>query len=153
MGTGSRDDYEIFGVAMKSILQQDESKCYLCGRRDEPLERHHVFFGAFRQRSEEYGLTVKICALRCHREGENAVHRNSRVCRSLQRKVQAFAMGYYGWTMDEWREKFGKSYLGDEVEVETNIYDQVEEHHNCFVQILTNSRTGEVSIGWREEYE
>lgn len=34
---------------------------------------------------------------------------------------------------------------------ETNIYDVVEEHHNCFVQVLRNSVTGEESIGWREE--
>lgn len=34
---------------------------------------------------------------------------------------------------------------------ETNIYDVVEEHHNCFVQVLRNSATGEESIGWREE--
>lgn len=37
--------------------------------------------------------------------------------------------------------------------VETNIYDVVEEHHNCFVQILTNSVTGETSIGWKKEEE
>ena len=37
--------------------------------------------------------------------------------------------------------------------VETNIYDQEEIHHNCTVQVLTNSLTGEVSVGWWEERE
>ena len=35
--------------------------------------------------------------------------------------------------------------------VETRLFDIVEEHHNCFVQILTNSVTGEISIGWKKE--
>ena len=34
--------------------------------------------------------------------------------------------------------------------VETNLYDQEEIHHNCTVQILRNSITGEVSVGWWE---
>ena len=34
--------------------------------------------------------------------------------------------------------------------VETNIFDMVERHENCTVEILTNSVTGEVSIGWWE---
>ena len=37
--------------------------------------------------------------------------------------------------------------------VETNIFDQEEIHHNCTVQILTNSVTGERSIGWWPENE
>ena len=33
----------------------------------------------------------------------------------------------------------------------TNLYDIVEEHDNCHVQVLRNSITGEVSIGWYRE--
>lgn len=29
-----------------------------------------------------------------------------------------------------------------------NWYDEQEVHHNCTVHILTNTKTGEVSIGW-----
>ncbi len=32
---------------------------------------------------------------------------------------------------------------------ETAVYDEVEEHRNCTVQILHNSKTGEYSVGWR----
>ena len=32
--------------------------------------------------------------------------------------------------------------------IETNIFDQVELHHNCLVQVLTNSITGEQSPAW-----
>ena len=34
--------------------------------------------------------------------------------------------------------------------IETNIFDQEEIHPNCTVQILKNSVTGEVSVGWWE---
>ena len=37
--------------------------------------------------------------------------------------------------------------------IETNIFDQEEIHHNCTVQILKNSVTGEVSVGWWENKE
>lgn len=32
--------------------------------------------------------------------------------------------------------------------IETNLFDQEEIHTNCTVQILRNSVTGEVSVGW-----
>ena len=41
--------------------------------------------------------------------------------------------------------------MGEKYEV-TNLdeFDVEEIHENCTVQILRTSRTGEVSIGWRE---
>lgn len=37
--------------------------------------------------------------------------------------------------------------------VETNTFDEEEIHENCTVQILRNSVTGEVSVGWWENEE
>lgn len=34
--------------------------------------------------------------------------------------------------------------------VETNVFDEEEIHENCTVQILRNSVTGEISVGWWE---
>ena len=39
---------------------------------------------------------------------------------------------------------------GDVLDVETNIFDIEEIYTNCTVQVLRNSVTGEVSIGWWE---
>lgn len=39
------------------------------------------------------------------------------------------------------------------VNVETNFFDQVETYPNCTVQVLTNSVTGEVSVGWWKNEE
>lgn len=37
--------------------------------------------------------------------------------------------------------------------VQTNVFDIVEEHEHCHVQVLKNSITGEISVGWYEEGE
>ena len=36
----------------------------------------------------------------------------------------------------------------DILSVETSVFDQEEIYPNCTVQVLTNSVTGEVSVGW-----
>ena len=96
---------------MKSIIKGDkEDRCYICGRM-EWIERHHIFFGtANRKKSEKYGLTVHLCHF-CHNEPPNGVHFNSNRDLRLKRLSQEQAMEYYGWTVDEFREIFGKSYL------------------------------------------
>ena len=33
-------------------------------------------------------------------------------------------------------------------QIETNIFDKEEIYPNCTVQVLTNTITGEVSVGW-----
>ena len=32
--------------------------------------------------------------------------------------------------------------------IETNLYDKAERYENCTVEVLTNTVTGETSIGW-----
>lgn len=41
----------------------------------------------------------------------------------------------------------------EEETVEVNLYEEVELHTNCTVQILRNVLTGELSIGWWENDE
>ena len=36
----------------------------------------------------------------------------------------------------------------EDIKIETNIFDKEEIYPNCTVQILTNTVTGEVSVGW-----
>lgn len=97
---------------MKFCIQPENDRCYLCGRTDRPRDRHHVFGGtANRDKSEEYGLTVYLCHMGCHMYGPRAVHDNIEADRKLKQEVQKIAMEHYGWTVDEWREIFGKNYL------------------------------------------
>ena len=102
---------------MKSIIQTDRNRCFLCGRSrsfGNPLDEHHVFFGPNRNLSERWGLKVYLCHTGCHTGGKYSVHENAVVNRELQRTVQRFAMNYYGWTVEHFIRLFGKNYiLGD----------------------------------------
>lgn len=41
----------------------------------------------------------------------------------------------------------------DEEEIQVNIFDKEEIYPNCTVQVLTNTITGDVSVGWWENDE
>lgn len=98
---------------MKSIVQEDKTHCFLCGRNAnfEPLDEHHVFFGINRKNSEKYGLKVYLHHSECHIFGKNSVHQNTKVDRAIKETVQKRAMQYYGWSEYDFRLIFGKSYL------------------------------------------
>ena len=98
---------------MKSILQSDNTKCFLCGMNTnlEPLDAHHIFNGANRNKSEQYGLKVYLHHSKCHIFGKNSVHQNNAVSNKLKAHAQKVAMRYYGWDENTFRLIFGKSYL------------------------------------------
>lgn len=98
-----------------SIMQSDLTRCYLCGRSDEKLDRHEILHsdmvGKQRAKSKRFGLWVCLCHARCHELGKYAVHRNRETDLMLKREAQQRAMDYYGLTTDEWIAEWGKSYL------------------------------------------
>mgnify|MGYP004701668603 FL=1 len=77
----------------------------------DPLDLHHIFPGAYRKKSEKYGLVVYLCHNRCHIFAKTAVHQNEGQMRRLKRYGQLRAMREQGWTEDDFRREFGKSYL------------------------------------------
>lgn len=94
--------------------------CWLCGRTGggDPLDKHHIFGGTNRKKSEKYGLTVYLCHGRCHLYGERAAHNCRETMEELHRRGQEKAMREQGWTRDEFREVFGRNYLEEEPEAE-----------------------------------
>lgn len=90
-----------------------ERECWLCGRNGngDPLDRHHIYNGPYRKKSEKYGLVVYLCHTRCHEFGPEAVHRNAENMRKLKQWGQEKAMQENGWTVEKFREVFGKNYL------------------------------------------
>lgn len=94
-------------------MQTDREHCYLCGMNTnlEPLDEHHIFGGANRKLSEKYGLKVYIHHHNCHIFGKNSVHQNAEINNALKAKAQKIAMEHYGWTVEDFRKIFGKSYL------------------------------------------
>lgn len=94
----------------KSILQKNKDSCFLCGS-NQWLEEHHVFGGIGRRKiSEKYGLKVYLCHY-CHNEPPKGVHHNSESRKALQQYAQTKAMARYGWSVDDFRNIFGKNYL------------------------------------------
>ena len=91
---------------MQSILQSSNKDCcYICGQY--ATETHHCIHGtANRRLADEDGLTVRLCN-RCHR----LLHDQGNFDRELQRIAQKNWMEHYGKTVEEWRERYGKSYL------------------------------------------
>lgn len=100
---------------MKSILQKDRERCFLCGRYGgyDPLDEHHVLYGPYRKASEKYGLKVYLHHDSCHIFGKNAVHKNAEIDRKLKAYAQKKAMEKHGWTVDDFRAIFGKNYISD----------------------------------------
>lgn len=92
------------------------AECFLCGCNGRAyghrLEVHHIFGGANRSLSEKYGLTVTLCHA-CHNEPPCGAHHNKETMQYLHEYGQRKAMQEQGWTVDEFREIFGRSYIND----------------------------------------
>ena len=93
-------------------MKRVERECFFCGSR-EWLERHHLFGGSNRKKSEKYGLVVDLCHYH-HNEPPYGVHHNKEAMAYLHRCGQIKAMREQGWTVDEFRREFGKNYLEDD---------------------------------------
>lgn len=101
----------------RSLLTTEKGRCYLCGKYG-PTEKHHVFGGPNRQKSELYGLYVFLCH-DCHNEPPNGVHFNKNRNRELQRLGQkAFEEKYRyefrcgdDMARDAFMKEFGKNYI------------------------------------------
>ena len=74
------------------------------------LEKHHVFGGANRTKSEKYGLTVMLCH-DCHNEPPRGVHHNAVAMKQLKARAQRKAMESCGWDVEDFVTAFGKNYL------------------------------------------
>lgn len=89
--------------------------CWSCGAAGDrdPLDTHHIFGGSElnRRRSEQYGLTVRLCHNKCHIFGEDAVHNNARRMREMREWGQEKVMLEQGWDVEDFRSVFGKNYL------------------------------------------
>ena len=111
-----------------------ERRCWICGRNgaDDPLDRHHIFGGAYRRKSERYGLVVDLCHSRCHIFGPEAAHKSRETMQALREYGQRLAMEQQGWTTEEFIREFGRNYLQDRPEEETPAgYFEVTDFELC----------------------
>ena len=101
------------GALIMDNYPNDYPKCFLCGRNGngDRLDRHHIFGGANRNKSEKFGLVVLLCHERCHIFGRNSVHQNGEVMDYIHKYGQMKAMKEQGWSIKEFMEVFGANYL------------------------------------------
>lgn len=97
-------------------------KCFFCGAENN-LNLHHIFGGSRRDKSEEYGLVVPLCAIGCHNFGRDSVHSGYTQLahdrrEALHKYGQIKAMREHNLTREQFILIFGKSYLTPE-EIET----------------------------------
>jgi len=105
--------------ARKSAVKKTKRKadvprvCWRCGRNGcaDPLDKHHLFGGALRKKSEQYGLVVYLCNNRCHENGPEAAHRNPETMQQLHEYGQRKAMAENDWTTEDFIREFGRNYL------------------------------------------
>lgn len=93
----------------KSIMQR-EKECYVTGAIGN-LHEHHIFYGSgLRKKSEHYGLKVWLRA-DYHNMSDYGVHFDKEFDLKLKREAQEKAMEKYGWSVEEFIEKFGRNYV------------------------------------------
>lgn len=84
--------------------------CILC-KKEGQMAMHHLIPGKpGRQLSERYNLVVPICPT-CHEFIHSSSVKGIKTLRDLRKFGQKKAMAEQGWTEDEFRQVFGKSYL------------------------------------------
>lgn len=92
------------------------NRCLVCGKVGQ-TERHHIFGGAMRKKSEKYGLVVDLCHY-CHNEPPYGVHHCKELMVELHKWGQKKAMQENGWSVDDFRREFYKNYLEVENDAE-----------------------------------
>lgn len=91
-----------------SILQ-DKKQCYVCGT-EYNIHIHEIYFGKNRKISIEDGCCVYLCG-RHHNQSNEGVHFNHELDIKLKRVCENKWMDHYNKTEDDFRKRFGKSYL------------------------------------------
>jgi hypothetical protein len=82
--------------------------CFLCHKYG-PVERHHVFQGAYRKKAEQHGFVVRLCR-ECH-TGKDGVHSNKEKRIALRQRCQRDYEKTH--TREQFIAEFGRNYLED----------------------------------------
>ena len=92
--------------SFKSIIQTEDTECcFFCGQYATDV--HHCIHGtANRRLADKDGLVVMLCR-RCHTN----LHDKGTLDKELQRIAQARWMEYYGKSEEDFRKRYGKSFI------------------------------------------
>lgn len=93
-------------MSSKSIVQDGEKQCFLCGRQTN-LERHHIMAGPNRKHSEKYGVWVWLCH-DCHTGSDGAQYNTTK---GNLLKIEGQIAFERIHSHEEWMRIFGRNYL------------------------------------------
>ena len=93
---------------MKSVLVEDTSKCYVCGRTQ--VDGHHCIYGTGKRKiADKYSYIVPLCL--DHHTGQHGVHNgNKELDIHLKQLAQKHFEEHHG-SREDFIRVFGKSYL------------------------------------------
>ena len=94
---------------MAQTILQNNKECYIT-QSTSNLHKHHIFGGASRRKSEQYGLWVWLRA-DWHNMAGYGVHFNKELSRRIKQEAQSAAMRRYSWTEEQFIAIFGRNYL------------------------------------------
>jgi len=100
---GVKLDKNGYAPSIMHIFADDA--CFNCEAIGD-LCRHEIFNGSERERSKAYGLWVNLCP-RCHMD----IHNDAELRRQLKVTGEMCALNWYDWTIEDFRERFGKNYV------------------------------------------
>ena len=84
---------------------------YWRNHREDGLHRHEVFFGtANRQKSIRDGLVIFLTP-EMHNMSDKGIHFNRNFDIAAKRSGEHAWLDYYGKTIDDFRKRYGKSWL------------------------------------------
>ena len=92
---------------MHSIITDNDDRCFICGSY-RLIEIHHIYGGAFRNKSTKYGLVVPLCKS-CHNLPPNGAHFNRETMDYLRRIGQKAFIEHY--PDKDFMEEFGRNFL------------------------------------------
>lgn len=95
-----------YAPSVIDVFAELDKACFFCGKRGD-LARHEVFHGSNRTRSKNLGCWVYLCP-ECHTKLHS---KDPALDRQLKQIGQRKAMEWYDWTIEDFRERFGKSYV------------------------------------------
>lgn len=86
-----------------SILQEDETKCFICGRTLK-LDKHEAFGGSNRQKSMQWGLVYYLCR-KCHSKVD--------LEKNLRQNLHDYARERFikKYSEEQFLKEFGKNYF------------------------------------------
>ena len=88
--------------------------CWLCGANGsaDPLDKHHLFGGALRKKSERDGLYVYLCHNQCHIFGRYAAHQCVETMQALHEYGERkWLTERPGAAVGDFIREYGKNYL------------------------------------------